>query len=223
MAIVGTTDPRPDPALIAAFHQARVMPATGEVNVPFTSLRGTHVSGGACVWIIGDAAWCEERGLRPIGGYVEAVALSSDAEHIITPSKTGPRRAIEHAYREARILPRDVALIDLHATGTPGDLNELALVEGFIHEGTRITARKGQLGHGMANSGGWELTALALGLARGVALPTAIRASEIHPRVRRRDAIVTDGAKLSGRVGVKLMLGIGGITACVVLRAANAR
>jgi 3-oxoacyl-[acyl-carrier-protein] synthase II len=223
MAIVGTTDPRPDPALIAAFHQARVMPATGEVNVPFTSLRGTHVSGGACIWIIGDAEWCEARGLRPIGGYVEAVALSSDAEHIITPSKTGPRRAIEHAYREARIRPLDVALIDLHATGTPGDLNELALVEGFIHEGTRITARKGQLGHGMANSGGWELTALALGLARGAALPTAIRASEIHPRVHRRDAIVTDSAKLSGRVGVKLMLGIGGITACVVLRAADPR
>lgn len=27
LAIVGTTDPRPDPALAAAFHQARVMPA----------------------------------------------------------------------------------------------------------------------------------------------------------------------------------------------------
>ena len=220
MAIVGTTDPRPDPALIAAFHQARVMPATGEVNVPFTSLRGTHVSGGSCVWIIGDAEYCESRGLRPVGGYVEAVALSSDAEHIITPSRTGPRRALENAYQQARITARDVAVIDLHATGTPGDLNELALVEGFIHDRTRITARKGQLGHGMANSGGWELTALAIGLGRGAALPTAIRGQEIHPRVRRRGAIVTDEAKLEGDVGVKLMLGIGGITACVVLRSA---
>lgn len=220
MAIVGTTDPRPDPALIAAFHQARVMPATGEVNVPFTSLRGTHVSGGSCVWIIGDAEWCEARGLRPVGGYVEAVALSSDAEHIITPSRTGPRRALEHAYDQARITARDVAVIDLHATGTPGDLNELALVEGFIHDRTRITARKGQLGHGMANSGGWELTALALGLDRGAALATAIRGEQIHPRVRRRGAIVTGEAKLDGSVGVKLMLGIGGITACVVLRSA---
>jgi 3-oxoacyl-[acyl-carrier-protein] synthase II len=220
MAIVGTTDPRPDAALIAAFHQARVMPATGEVNVPFTSLRGTHVSGGACVWIIGDAEFCAERGLTPIGGYVEAVALASDAEHIITPSKTGPRRAIERAYQEAQITPADVALIDLHATGTPGDLNELALIDDFIGERTRITARKGQLGHGMANSGGWELTALALGLARGSALPTGIRADEIHPRVRRRDSIVTGEAALDGQVGVKLMLGIGGITACVVLRGA---
>ncbi len=218
LAIVGTTDPRPDSALIAAFHQARVLPATGEVNVPFTSLRGTHVSGGACVWILGDAEFCTERGLTPIGGYVEGVAVSSDAEHIITPSKTGPRRAIERAYEEAGITSEDVALIDLHATGTPGDLNELALVDDFITERTRITARKGQLGHGMANSGGWELTAVALGLARGVALPTGIQAKDIHPRVRRREAIVTEEAPLEGNVGVKLMLGIGGVAACVVLR-----
>lgn len=219
LAIVGTTDPRPDSALVGAFHDARVMPGIGEVNMPFTSLRGTHISGGSCVWILGDAAWCLERGLRPVGGYVEAVALSSDAEHIITPSKSGPKRAIARAYREANVSPNEVALIDLHATGTPGDLNELALVDEFIGEGTRITARKGQLGHGMANSGGWELTALALGLSGHAALPTGIRADTLHERVRHPSAIVgADRAPLDGAVGVKLMLGIGGITACVVLR-----
>jgi 3-oxoacyl-(acyl-carrier-protein) synthase len=218
VAIVGTTDPRPDAALVGAFHSARVMPGIGEVNMPFTSLRGTHVSGGSCVWIIGDAGWCEERGLRPVGGYVEAVALSSDAEHIITPSKNGPRRAIARAYEEARISASDVGVIDLHATGTPGDLNELALIEGFVTDHTRITARKGQLGHGMANSGGWELTALALGLARRVALPTGIAATDVHPRIAQNAAIVSDEAPVARDVAVKLMLGIGGLTACVVLR-----
>ena len=90
MAIVGTTDPRPDSALVAAFHQARVMPATGEVNQPFTSLRGTHVSGGACIWIVGDAEWCEAQGLQPVGGYIDGIGLSADAEHIITPSDSRP-------------------------------------------------------------------------------------------------------------------------------------
>jgi 3-oxoacyl-(acyl-carrier-protein) synthase len=168
--------------------------------------------------VIGDAQWCGERGLRPIGGYVEAVALSSDAEHIITPSRTGPIRAIARAYAEAQITPADVAVVDLHATGTPGDLNELALVDDFVTEHTRVTARKGQLGHGMANSGGWELTAMALGLARGVALPTGIGAATLHPKVPRPRAIVTGEVPLTANVGVKLMLGIGGITACVVLR-----
>jgi 3-oxoacyl-(acyl-carrier-protein) synthase len=218
LAIIGTTDPRPDAALAAAFHQARVMPGTGEVNQPFTSLRGTHLSGGACVWILGDAALCEARGLVPLG-YVDAVAIASDAEHIITPSKAGPKRAIARAYAQAGITREDVALIDLHATGTPGDLNELLLVEDYICPSTRITGRKGQLGHGMANSGGWELTALALDLARGVASPSGIGAGALHPRVPHKEAIVADtAAPLSGGVGVKLMLGVGGITACVVLR-----
>lgn len=224
MAIVGTTDPRPDAALVGAFHDARVMPGTGKVNVPFTSLRGTHVSGGACVWVLGDEAFFAERGLRPLA-HLEAVAISSDAEHIITPSKTGPKRAIARAYAEAGIQPADVAICDLHATGTPGDLNELALMSDYLGPETRITARKGQLGHGMANSGGWELTALALGLAGRAALPTGIPRAEMHAKVSDgRAAIVSDETPIAprlaaGAVGVKTMLGIGGITACVVLRA----
>lgn len=221
MAIVGTTDPRPDPALASAFHAARVMPGSGRVNAPFTSLRGTHLSGGACVWILGDVEYFRARGIEPTFGYVEGVALSSDAEHIITPSKSGPKRAIAQAYAEAHIVPDDVALIDLHATGTPGDLNELMLASEFIGPHTRITARKGQLGHGMANAGGWELTALAMGLAERCALPTGIQRSELHKRIKNPEAIVTDAAPLEGDVGVKLMLGIGGITACVVLRGAR--
>ncbi len=133
LAIVGTTDPRPDATLVSAFHEARVMPGIGEVNMPFTSLRGTHISGGSCVWILGAEDWCSERGLRPVGGWVEAVALSSDAEHIITPSKSGPKRAIARAYAEAGITRDDVAQIDLHATGTPGDLNELDLLGDFVN------------------------------------------------------------------------------------------
>jgi len=225
MAIVGTTDPRPDPALVGAFHEARVMAGTGEVNAPFTTLRGTHLSGGSCIWILGDEEYFSAQGLEPVGGWVEGIALSSDAEHIITPSVSGPKRAMARAFEEAGVTPEDIAVADLHATGTPGDLNELSLVESFVSEQTRITARKGQLGHGMANAGGWELTALALALRAGEAQPTGIEDRQLHPNIRRPEAIVTsDKAAIAGgpgKTGFKLMLGIGGITACVVLRAAK--
>ncbi|MFO0734748.1 MAG: beta-ketoacyl synthase N-terminal-like domain-containing protein [Labilithrix sp.] len=224
MAIVGTTDPRPDPCLVGAFHEARVMAGTGEVNSPFTSLRGTHLSGGSCIWVLGDEEEMRARGLgEPVGGWVEGIALSSDAEHIITPSVSGPKRALSRAFSEAGVSKDDIAIADLHATGTPGDLNELSLVSDYISDRTRITARKGQLGHGMANSGGWELTALALGLRAGEAYSTGIGAGAIHPNVRRPESIVagTTPLEVSSRVGFKLMLGIGGITACVVMRAAT--
>ncbi|MBX3229564.1 MAG: beta-ketoacyl synthase [Labilithrix sp.] len=224
MAIVGTTDPRPDPALVGAFHEARVMSATGAVNSPFTSLRGTHLSGGSCIWILADEEHMRAQGVtgEPVGGWVEGIALSSDAEHIITPSVSGPKRAISRAFEEAGVKPEDIAIADLHATGTPGDLNELSLVQDFVSAHTLITARKGQLGHGMANSGGWELTALALGLRAGEALSTDIDARAIHRDVRRPESIVAGMKPLTGeRVGFKLMLGIGGITACVVMRSGS--
>lgn len=224
MAIVGTTDPRPDPGLVGAFHGARVMAGTGDVNAPFTSLRGTHLSGGACIWVIGDEEYFAARGLTPVGGWVEGIALSSDAEHIITPSVAGPKRALTRAFEEAGVGPKDIAIADLHATGTPGDLNELSLVEDYVGEQTLITARKGQLGHGMANSGGWELTALALGLAAGSAYGTGIDLTQLHPNIRRPKAIVGPNVPIAAgtpKVGFKLMLGIGGITSCVVMRAAD--
>lgn len=225
MAIVGTTDPRPDRALMGAFHDARVIAGGGEVNSPFTTLRGTHVSGGACVWILGEEDAMRARGIdRPTGGWVEGIAISSDAEHIITPSLAGPKRAIRRALDEAGVAPDDVAIADLHATGTPGDLHEVAIVEEFIGARTKLTARKGQLGHGMANSGGWELTALALGLARGRAFGTAIPRAHLHPLVPRVESVVCDEESLAPgapRVGLKLMLGIGGVTCCVVLRASE--
>lgn len=220
--IVGTTDPRPDPVLVGAFHQARVMPGTGEVNFPLTTLRGTHVSGGACLWVIGDADYFEARGLRPVGGYVASVTISSDAEHIITPSKTGPKRAIDRAFAEAGIGPADVDVADLHATGTPGDVNELALLEAYLGPQTLVTARKGLFGHGMANCGGWELTALAMSLQDGFVFPTGIPEASLHRRVReaRGDTVVTAGRPVRrGGYGLKTMLGIGGITACVILKA----
>jgi 3-oxoacyl-(acyl-carrier-protein) synthase len=173
------------------------------------------------VWIVGDVEWFKHRGLRPLA-YVESVAIFSDAEHIITPSKSGPKRALRRAYDEAGIVASDVAVFDIHATGTPGDLTELALIEEFVDAGTWITARKGQLGHGMANSGGWELTALAMGLARRRIMPTGIDPSSVHRRVTRpRQVVGSDAVSIERDVGVKLMLGIGGITACVVLRRSN--
>jgi 3-oxoacyl-(acyl-carrier-protein) synthase len=189
------------------------------VNIPLTSLLGTHVAGGACVWIVGNVDALAKRGLAPIGPYIDGVALSSDAEHIITPSAEGPKLAIRRALEAAHATGDAIGAWDLHATGTPGDASELKLASGFMGRATAISARKGIFGHGMANAGGWELTALAMGLMENRALPTGVAASRVHPALRAEygDALVTTSRGLEGHVGVKVMLGIGGITACVAL------
>ncbi len=94
--------PNPSPAFAAPTSPAA--PASGSSVTPTTSA---------------------ERGFAPLGLEILSVAVSSDADHIITPSSEGPRRAIDQALDEAGIAPEDVATWDMHATATPGDWSEL--------------------------------------------------------------------------------------------------
>ena len=71
----------------------------------------------------------------------------------------------------------------------------------------------------MANAGGWEMTMLAMGLMEGRALPTGVARACVHPVLDHDygDALVTEPRSIEGRHAVKVLLGIGGITACMVL------
>lgn len=221
LCIVGTTDPRPHPALVSAFHRSRLVTGCGAVNFPLTGMLGTHVAGGACIWVLGETNFMRERGLAPIAPEIAAVTVSSDAEHIITPSAEGPKNAIRAALGQADATPASIGVWDMHATGTPGDLAELRLIGEFLGPRTQLSARKGIFGHGMANAGGWELTALALDVMNGRSGPTGIPRKALHPAVEREHGQRLGGTaspSLSSPVAAKLMLGIGGITACVILR-----
>jgi len=218
-AIVGACDPRPLPEVVAAFHRARLTPACGTRNDPFTELRGTHVAGGACLWIIGRESVLRPLGLAPIGPTILGCAVSSDAEHMITPSEEGPRRAIAAALEQAHIDADSIALWDLHASGTPGDARELTHARHFAAPHTAFTARKGQLGHGMGVAGGWELTLAAIALDEGRAFDTGIPDEKLHPAIAERalGALVTRERPLSHKHAVKVSLGVGGISSAVVL------
>ena len=156
------------------------------MSKPLTGLRGTHVAGGSVVWIVGDLEHMTARGFRPLGMEPLAVGVSSDADHIITPSKEGPTTAIRQALAEARIRPEEIASWDLHATATPGDFQEVENLRDILPEHVLVTARKGTFGHGMGAGGGWELTAQYLGYQKRAHLPDAARRDRAQPGDRAR-------------------------------------
>ncbi|HET9957046.1 MAG TPA: beta-ketoacyl synthase N-terminal-like domain-containing protein [Polyangiaceae bacterium] len=220
LVVVGATDGAPNPLSVAAFYNARVHAADGQVSKPLSGLRGTHVSGGACVWIVGDLEYAQEHGFRPLGLEPVAVGTTSDAEHIITPSEEGPRAAIRQALTQAGCGPEELVSWDLHATATPGDHQEVENLRHVLGNEVIVTARKGTFGHGMAAAGGWELTAQYLGCASGALFPTPLSESELNPEIRKlherfafREPLVIP----RGPVG-KLSMGVGGINACVISR-----
>ena len=219
-AVVGMTDPTPHALSVGAFYRARVLSQDGRVSKPFTGMRGAHISGGACIWIVGDADYFLGLGMKPLGLEILGVAMNSDADHIITPSVEGPRAVIHEALEAAAVAAEEVGTWDLHATATPGDWTELQNALSVLPETARFTARKGTFGHGMSVCGGWELTAQHLGVAKGRLHPVDLKPEEIHPQLRHvGDALVQDAWEVPrGCVAGKINMGIGGVNACVISR-----
>jgi len=218
--VVGATDGPPHPLVVGAFYNARVLAAGSEVSKPLTGLRGTHVSGGSAIWIVGERSFMEAKGMKPLGLEPLAVGVSSDADHIITPSREGPTTAVRQALQGAGTTADEVGAWDLHATATPGDYMEVETLRGVIPGSVLVTARKGTFGHGMSAGGGWELTAQYLGAQRGKHFPTPLRREELNAQIAAlHDGFVYDEPLNAPRGAVgKLSMGVGGVNACVISR-----
>jgi 3-oxoacyl-(acyl-carrier-protein) synthase len=148
------------------------------------------------------------------------VGLSADADHIITPSKEGPKQAIHAALEQANVTASDLVSWDLHATATPGDYQEVDNLRGLLSDNVLITARKGIFGHGMGVGGGWELTAQFLGVERGKLFPTPLDPSELNQTIKElgQRFVFNQPVPVPRAVVGKLSMGVGGINSCVISR-----
>ncbi len=218
--VVGAADPPPHMLSVGTFYKARVLASDNAPSVPLTDLRGTHVAGGACVWIVGDREFMERQGYTPLGLEILGVGVTSDADHIITPSTKGPQDSIRRALEDAGVSAEEISTWDLHATATPGDYQEVTNLSAMVRDGVVVTARKGTFGHGMSCCGGWELMAQHLGLAEDRIHPTPLTAEKLNPSVASipLSYVLDEGCTASGGAAGKLSMGIGGINACVISR-----
>lgn len=220
LVVLGSADPPPHPLTVGGFYNARVLSADGSLSKPLSGLKGTHVSGGAAIWIVGDLEYAQAKGFRPLGLEPLSVGMSADADHIITPSKEGPRQAMHAALERAHTSADAIGSWDLHATATPGDFQEIENLQTVIPRNVPVTARKGTFGHGMGVGGGWELTAQYLGHERGQIFPTPLDPGEVHPSISDLGQTLVYQTPLefpAAPVG-KLSMGVGGINACVISR-----
>ncbi|HUO86859.1 MAG TPA: beta-ketoacyl synthase N-terminal-like domain-containing protein [Thermoanaerobaculia bacterium] len=218
--VIGAADPPPHPLTVSAFFNARVLAGGRDVSKPLSELRGTHVSGGSAIWILGDYDYFVAKGMRPVGLEPLAVGLSSDADHIITPSKEGPQTAIRAALAAAGVPAGEIAGWDMHATATPGDYLEVENLRTLLPDDVLVTARKGIFGHGMGVAGGWELTAQYLGYARGRIDPTPLAEGELNEMIGgvHRRFVFDHPVDVEPCPVGKLSMGVGGINACVISR-----
>ncbi|WP_263170251.1 type I polyketide synthase [Streptomyces sp. SCSIO ZS0520] len=165
---------------------------------------------------------------------IDGVGSASDgrALGLTAPRPAGQRAALTRAYRNARISPAEVGLIEAHGTGTVvGDRTELAtLTEVFTESGAEpgscaVGSVKSQIGHTKCAAGLAGLIKTTLALYHGVKPPT-LHLKEPNPAWEQgsspfafHTAAAPWSAEPADRVAGVSAFGFGGTNFHVVLRA----
>jgi acyl transferase domain-containing protein/3-hydroxymyristoyl/3-hydroxydecanoyl-(acyl carrier protein) dehydratase len=114
---------------------------------------------------------------RRILGVIRGVGLSNDGRGrgLLAPSEEGQERAMRLAYAAAGITPKDIGLIECHATGTSvGDATELRSTARVFKgcDGVPIGSLKSNLGHLVAAAGVAALIKVLASMENGQRPPT---------------------------------------------------
>ena len=189
LACDALTDGRADLMLAAAVSRADDL----FIHMGFTALKALSPSGrsrpfhkdadglvpaegAGCVALkrLGDAVRDSDR----ILGVIRGIGLSNDGRGhgLLAPSEEGQVRAMEAAYASAGLEPRDISLLECHATGTRvGDAVEIRSTS-RIFGSHRVPAGslKGNLGHLITSAGMAALAKTLSGFDRGVRPPSAL-------------------------------------------------
>lgn len=130
---------------------------------------------GAGVLVLEEYEHARKRGARIYGEFA-GYGMSSDAHHITTPDRDGPRRGVLNALRSGGINANEVQYVNAHGTSTPlGDKNEteaLKLAFGDHAKKLVVNSTKSMTGHLLGAAGGIEAVFTTLAVYNQISPPT---------------------------------------------------
>jgi 3-oxoacyl-[acyl-carrier-protein] synthase II len=130
---------------------------------------------GAGALVLEEYEHARKRGARIYGEFV-GYGMSSDAYHITSPDRDGPRRGVMHALRNGGINADEVDYVNAHGTSTPlGDKNETEALKLSFGDHARklvVNSTKSMTGHLLGAAGGIEAVFTTLAVYHQVSPPT---------------------------------------------------
>lgn len=120
---------------------------------------GIVISEGGAVYVLERLSDAKKRNAK-IYAEIAGYAINSDASDFVNPNSERQVECMHKAIKRAGLTPRDIDLVNMHATGTgAGDISESRAVrDAFIDsDRTYVNFTKGHIGHCMGAAGALEL------------------------------------------------------------------
>ncbi len=180
MVLCGGADLHNSIADYLLFSSAHALSPSGQCRTFDAEADGIVLGEGVGVLVLKRLRDAERDGDR-IYAVIKGVGSSSDGRSmgLTAPRKDGQVRALARAYRNARLSPGEIGLIEAHGTGTVvGDATELASLHetfgraGAQHRSCVLGSVKSQIGHTKCAAGLAGLIKAALALHHRVLPPT---------------------------------------------------
>jgi 3-oxoacyl-[acyl-carrier-protein] synthase II len=135
-------------------------PDPRKASRPFDADRnGIVISEGGCMFVLERLDRALDRGAR-IYGEITGYAMNSDARDFVLPYGERQAECMELALQRAGLSPRDITIVNTHATGTrQGDVEECKALRRVFADcpDTWINNTKSNIGHAMGAAGVLEL------------------------------------------------------------------
>ncbi|MEU5693052.1 beta-ketoacyl-[acyl-carrier-protein] synthase family protein [Actinosynnema sp. NPDC020468] len=198
----------------AAFHRLGLI--AKDACRPFDRGRKGILTGeGAGVLLLETLASARARGAR-IHAEVLGYGLTCDADHPVSPSRSGIARCMRSALDDAGVKPEEVGFVSAHGTGTKlNDRTECeALRDVYGDAPPPLVGLKSMLGHAMGAASAIAAIACCLALTEGF-IPPTINHRETDPacevdcvpnraRVAELDVVQNNGFAFGGDNAVVL-------------------
>ena len=191
LVLTGGVDTLNDIFMHMCFSKTPALSPTGDARPFSDKADGTLLGEGLGMVVLKRLSDAERDGDR-IYAVLRGLGTSSDgrARSIYAPLPSGQARALQAAYKDANVTPRDVTLLEAHGTGTKaGDAAEFEALEKVYRAASpdapwcALGSVKSQVGHTKAAAGAAGLIKGALALHHRVVPPT-IKIDRPNPEMK---------------------------------------
>lgn len=181
---------------------------------------GIAISEGGCIYVLERLSDAKKRNAKI---YAEIIghAINSDATDFVNPNSERQVQCMHKAIRRAGLTPKDIDLVNMHATGTgTGDVNESTAVKRAFAESdrTHVNFTKGHIGHCMGAAGALELAGNIPSFEDGLIHP-GMNCDELDPECDIPNLVLNKAKAVSG---IKTILnnsfGMLGINSALIIR-----